>query len=195
MGGFQPKQSSFVESAQGIFAEIDNYMEAHGQHITAEERNLTFHAIIVGIDTYDGNQRLRSASNDAKRMAALIKSQLNVHEENISLLLNELATSEAIVKCISDLIKKAKRNDAILFYFSGLSGVEPDASDDSGAYICTADFSISGALSDETLVYIFDQISKSCGNNIVSDIKTTSMTFDQPGIHTDGPSGHFIWAI
>ncbi|KIK50358.1 hypothetical protein GYMLUDRAFT_462027 [Collybiopsis luxurians FD-317 M1] len=122
---------------------------------------MTMHAILVGIDHYpeSGLPSLEHSVEDAKR----IKKFLGADEDNIRVLQDSEATKDGITKALQSLSDKAKRNDAIVFFFSGYAG-SLDGEDD--AVICPCDIQSAGGLSVKSLLRTFDLLSKRFGNNI-----------------------------
>jgi uncharacterized caspase-like protein len=90
------------------------------------------------------------------------------------------ATKDNILKAITSLPREDqfKPGDAVLFFFSGLAGKAP--TEKSGSFIGTicpvdtnentgTELGRQTGIPDSTLVGLFDQISRSHGNNMVSD--------------------------
>lgn len=76
--------------------------------------------VSVGVADYSGFpskiNNLRLTVNDAKTIADLYSKNTSV---DYSLLLNEKATKERIVKAIKKVFGKASENDIVVFFFSG----------------------------------------------------------------------------
>jgi hypothetical protein len=129
------------------------------------------HAVIVGIDKYPPPfPQLTSAVSDARKLADTLK-MLGAEEANITRLEDSAATKDQIIKSISSL--KVKRDDAVVFFFSGSSGntKSEDGKSTSVGVICPFDVSVEGGISDKSLLQTFDQVSKLCGNNIVGGLR------------------------
>jgi hypothetical protein len=133
-------------------------------------------AIVVGIGKYENFPPINSAVDDARRISTFLTEKLGIHPDNITSLHDSEATKEGIIKCLSSLPHKPhfKRNNAILFFFSGYAGQAKIKSEEldrevTVGIICPADIDKQTGIADTTLIQLFDQISKSCGNNIVSD--------------------------
>ena len=77
------------------------------------------YALIIGIDKYENVQPLNYAVKDAESMQDILVNTFNFPEGNITLLKNEEANKQAILKAFSDLTKKAGNNDRVLIYFAG----------------------------------------------------------------------------
>lgn len=81
------------------------------------------HAFIIGIDAYEQVAPLRTAVNDAERLAEVLERQH--HYQNIQLLLN--AKQEALEHLLKvTLAQMVQAGDKVLFYFAG-HGIALDA--------------------------------------------------------------------
>lgn len=123
-------------------------------------------AVIVGIDTYPTFEPLRTAVRDAQRIYDYLKDELGAETENLKLLTNDQAKKDDITAAILAVEKNAVRNAPIIFFFSGYAGQTNAEEGEMEATLCTVDVNETGGISDTTLLQLFDQISKSCGNNI-----------------------------
>ncbi|KIJ53847.1 hypothetical protein M422DRAFT_775802 [Sphaerobolus stellatus SS14] len=154
------------------------------------------HAVLVGIDNYPHPfSPLTSAVRDACKVKDFLREKLAVPEGNITLLKDAQATKERIIGSISSLTQKANRDDAIIFVFSGYTGkptsmgvVGGGKANDVGM-ICPVDVSDQGGISDTSLVQLFDQVSKSCGNNIIIFLDCAAKIF-----HWNNPTSCVIMA-
>ena len=99
-------------------------------------------------------------------MQQCLKEVFNAEEKNIDFLEGNAATKEGIINAISSLMKKANRNDAIVFFFSGYAGKFGTEDGDEGI-LCPVNVSEAGGILDRLLLQLFDKVSKSCRNNIV----------------------------
>ena len=129
-------------------------------------------AVVVGIDEYKEFPPLTSAVADARKIATFLTDRFNVPADNIISLHDSKATKEGIIGALSSLPQRPaiRRNDAILFFFSGYAGqAKSDESNNESpvGLICPADIDEQTGIPDATLVQLFDHISKSLGNNIV----------------------------
>jgi formylglycine-generating enzyme required for sulfatase activity len=81
----------------------------------------TYRALIIGINDYqdDAIPNLDTAVNDAKAMAKVLQTHYGFRPENVSLLLNDQASSRNIVKQLRQMITKANPDDSILIYYAG----------------------------------------------------------------------------
>lgn len=76
----------------------------------------TDHAIVIGIDDYDGKwPALRYAVADARRVAAFLEGQ----GYGVTLLLDAEATRESILGAFREAALTLGENDRLLFYFGG----------------------------------------------------------------------------
>lgn len=133
-------------------------------------------AVLVGIGKYEKISPLNSAVEDARNFSTFLTKTLKIPPENITSLHDSDATKEGIIEALSSLPRRSnfKRNDAILFFFSGYAGqakLKSDGSDEEimVGVICPSDIHEQSGIADVALIQLFDQISKSCGNNIVSN--------------------------
>jgi hypothetical protein len=78
-------------------------------------------AIVVGVAAYDHMPVLRYTDDDAYRFYAFLKSPEGgaLPDDQIEILIDEVATHEGITTAITDLFGRAGPNDLIIFYFSG----------------------------------------------------------------------------
>ena len=134
---------------------------------------LQIFAIIVGIGQYSntGLPRFDHPVTNAKNLARFLIHDLRVPEDHVKELYDGDATKDAILGAIAKIPENAKFKPgyALLFFFSGLAGrAGPDV-----GMICPSDIdpkARQAGISDSTLIRLFDQISRSYGNNIVSVI-------------------------
>ena len=78
-------------------------------------------AVVVGISSYNHMQALKYTDDDAYRMYAFLKSPEGgaLTDNQISILIDEDATKEKILKSLKATVAKASENDLVLIYFSG----------------------------------------------------------------------------
>jgi hypothetical protein len=98
------------------------------------------HALLVGVDRYPNlhpHSQLKSCVNDARLMAEVLVERHGFHTDDVSLLLDEAATRDAILAGLSALQARAGSDDAVVFYYSGhgsqvedREGDEPDGLDE-----------------------------------------------------------------
>lgn len=97
------------------------------------------YAVVVGISKYRNEiPPLQFADKDAEEFAAYLKSTAggSTIEKNITLLLNEAATTAAVVNATQELLVKCKKNDIVYFYFSGHGDLENKTVHRNGFLIC-----------------------------------------------------------
>ncbi len=97
---------------------------------TAGSNPSNIYALIVGISEYQNKEDINAlefAGKDAKEFYDFLTSKAggSVPAANISLLLNEEATSGAVVNAISGIEKKCEKGDLVYFYFSGHGDIRP----------------------------------------------------------------------
>lgn len=89
-------------------------------------------ALVVGIDSYPAIEaplRLRTASKDASDIARWLIQDLDFAPGSVTLLLDEAATSDAIMNTLIDrLVGETETNDRVVFYFAGLGAQRGDQS-------------------------------------------------------------------
>lgn len=69
----------------------------------------------VGISTYKNISSLVLPENDAKSIAALYKTKT----KNVIIITGKYATRERIMKALNDQFSRAKKDDMVVFFFSG----------------------------------------------------------------------------
>ena len=80
----------------------------------------TKRALIIGISDYSSSDlTLKYADDDAKLFKNYLTKIEKVAEENITLLINEEATSFNILNGLQDLITSTKKNDLVYLFFAG----------------------------------------------------------------------------
>ena len=68
-------------------------------------------ALLIGIDKYETvTPNLNYAVDDAEDMATLLVDQFGFPDKNVTLLKNEQATKQNILKSFRDITKSAKKN-------------------------------------------------------------------------------------
>ena len=141
---------------------------------TAGSNPPNIYALIVGISEYQNKEDINAlefAGKDANEFYKFLTSKAggSVPAENISLLLNEEATSGAVVNAISGIEKKCEKGDLVYFYFSGHGDIRPGVNEN-GYLLCwntpPKEF-IGMAFSIHDLNSIANNISAGKGANIV----------------------------
>jgi uncharacterized caspase-like protein len=92
---------------------------AYALAITTDDIYDNSYALIIGIDKYENVKNLNYAVADAESIQDILVNTFNFPEGNVTLLKNEEANKDAILKAFSDLTKKAEDNDRVLIYFAG----------------------------------------------------------------------------
>ena len=76
-------------------------------------------ALIIGIDKYENIQRLHYAVDDAESIKDILINSFGFPVDNVSILINEEATKQNIIKSFSKITKNAKSNDRVIIFFAG----------------------------------------------------------------------------
>lgn len=108
--------------------------------MTSEAIESRFHrsvAIIIGIDNYDnGIPTLKTAANDARRLAATLK---DLHNFEVRLFVNEDASKQRLNQLLNQqLPNELGADDRLFFYFAG-HGVALDGDDGPNGYLLPQD--------------------------------------------------------
>ncbi|MEN8220431.1 MAG: caspase family protein [Pseudomonadota bacterium] len=89
---------------------------------------LTFaaqHALIVGINEYSHQDKLRGAVNDAQLLKKALRHH-HVHLPDERVLLNAQATRTHVIQAWHKMVEQAKPGDTLIFTYSGHGGQESD---------------------------------------------------------------------
>ncbi len=81
-----------------------------------------YHALLIGIDAYQQLEPLRTAVNDAKVMASVLRS---LYEFEVRLLSN--ATRADIVEALDELRERLRPTDNLLIYYAGHGWLDTEA--------------------------------------------------------------------
>ena len=92
---------------------------AFGLALTTDDIYDNSYALIIGIDKYQNVQPLSYAVKDAESIQNILINSFDFLLENITLLKNEEATKQNILKSFSDITKKAEDSDRVLIFFAG----------------------------------------------------------------------------
>ncbi len=76
-------------------------------------------ALIIGIDKYESVRKLNYAVKDAESMQEILLKTFEFPFENVTLLTNEQANKQNILKSFSDITKNANANDRVIIFFAG----------------------------------------------------------------------------
>ena len=92
---------------------------AYGLALTTADIYDNSWALIIGIDKYENVQKLNYAVDDAESIKDILINSFDFPEENVSLLINEEATKQNIIKSFSKITKDAEANDRVIVFFAG----------------------------------------------------------------------------
>ena len=92
---------------------------AYGLAVTTEDIYDNSYALIIGIDKYENVQPLNYAVKDAESIQDILVNTFDFPEDNVTLLKNEEATKQNILKSFSEITKKAEDSDRVLIFFAG----------------------------------------------------------------------------
>ena len=100
--------------------------------VLSELEQLSLHkhcALLVGVDRYHNSSvpKLGGAANDVHALKEVLVDSYHFQETNISVLLDNDATCENILKCFKDLVAISEETPA-LFYFAGNGSLNNDGS-------------------------------------------------------------------
>ena len=87
--------------------------------MTTEDIYDNSYALIIGIDKYQNVQNLNYAVKDAESIQDILVNTFDFPEGNVTLLKNEEATKQNILKSFSEITKKAEDSDRVLIFFAG----------------------------------------------------------------------------
>lgn len=85
------------------------------------DNDIETYAVVVGVADYYHFNKLTFTIDDAERFHAFLQSPEGgaVPKENLTLLLDSLATKRNIINTIYDVYEMADSNDLVIFYFAG----------------------------------------------------------------------------
>jgi len=124
-------------------------------------------AAVIGVSRYEdsGIKALSFADSDAEAFRRYLVNDLGVPESHISMLINEGATRQQIIRTLGDRLRsQAGPDDIVFIYFAGHGANEPDrrSNDGSSKYLLPFDADKSSynstALSMEELERQFDRV-------------------------------------
>ena len=92
---------------------------AYGLALTTEDIYDNSYALIIGINKYQNVQPLNYAVKDAESIQDILVNTFDFPEDNVTLLKNEEATKQNILKSFSEITKKAEDSDRVLIFFAG----------------------------------------------------------------------------
>ena len=76
-------------------------------------------ALLIGIDKYESVRKLNYAVKDAESMQDILLNTFEFTSDNITLLTNEQATKQNILKSLSNITMNANENDRVVIFFAG----------------------------------------------------------------------------
>jgi uncharacterized caspase-like protein len=91
------------------------------------------HCLVVGVSTYKNPHipNLNYAGKDAEDFAAFLKSTVTLYRKtHVRLLMDEEATKEGIENALAEGFGVAKKDDALILFFSGHGFPNPDRGDE-----------------------------------------------------------------
>jgi len=132
-------------------------------------------ALLVGINAYPGNE-LNGCVNDVTDMANFLVSHCDFHEEEIRLLTDKRATTDAIEAHLNWLLAGVNAGDRIVFHYSG-HGAQFPIRNEAGKVtrvdecICPVDFDWSEehAIRDKHFKELFSKVAKGVEFTWISD--------------------------
>ncbi len=132
--------------------------------------------LLVGINAYPGGNELQGCVNDVTDMADFLVSHCAFQEEEIRLVTDARATTDAIKERLKWLVDGAKAGDRIIFHYSG-HGAQFPIRDANGKVIrvdeciCPVDFDWTEphAIRDKEFNQLFSSVPKGVIFNWVSD--------------------------
>jgi len=92
---------------------------AYGLAVTTNDIYDNSYALIIGINEYEHVPKLHHAVSDAESIQEMLTTLFDFPKENITILKNEEANKESILKVFSDITTKAEFNDRVLIFFEG----------------------------------------------------------------------------
>ena len=95
------------------------FMISIGFSITTQDIYDNSWALIIGIDKYESVRKLNYAVKDAESMQEILLKTFEFPFENVTLLTNEQANKQNILKSFSDITKNANANDRVIIFFAG----------------------------------------------------------------------------
>lgn len=144
-------------------------------------------ALIVGINKYPSSP-LQGCVNDARDMEAMIKTHFGF--TNVTVLLDEQATTSNIKAGLSTLVAGAQPGDVLLFHYSGHGSqirdtadvdVEPDGLDE---IICPVDLDWNTKIiTDDYLKWVFNQVPAGVNLTVFLDCCNSGSALDQANIY------------
>lgn len=79
----------------------------------------TSHALVIGIDNYQKFAPLQNAANDATALADLLEHRFDFPKDNITLLINEVATRARVLSAYFAYERKTDADSRLIVFFAG----------------------------------------------------------------------------
>ena len=95
------------------------FMISIGFSITTQDIYDNSWALIIGIDKYESVRKLNYAVKDAESIQNILLNTFGFSSENITLLTNEQANKQNILKSFSNITKNANEYDRVVIFFAG----------------------------------------------------------------------------
>ncbi|MBL7775112.1 MAG: caspase family protein, partial [Saprospiraceae bacterium] len=125
--------------ANGVSAQETRGVQPVGAKTAAAPTGVTY-AVVVGISDYQDPKitDLKYAHRDAQAFAEFLRSPAggSLPEKNLTVLLNEKATSGEVGAAFDALLEKVVENDRVVIYFSGHGDVERKTISQPGFLLC-----------------------------------------------------------
>ena len=77
------------------------------------------HALLVGINNYKGVSDLRGCINDVNNIHDVLVGLFGFSNDRVKILTDEMATKKNIISALESMVKAARRDDQLIFHFSG----------------------------------------------------------------------------
>lgn len=131
---------------------------------------MTKYALCIGINNYPGTNRdLSGCVNDADDWSQVLESK----NFTVKQLKDGEATKASMIEGIRELVLRAKQGDLIMLTYSGHGTWVPDTDNDENdgkdEALCPHDINSAGALTDDELYDIFDQMERDVRSVFISD--------------------------
>jgi hypothetical protein len=158
-------------------------------------------AVVVGINLYQNfpDQTLKGCINDAQDVMSYLTDKLGVAHADIYPLFDSLATKDAIMQALHDMIASSGANDMMLFHFSGHGAqlVSDSASESDGLdeVLCPTDFDFgdrSTALTDKEIAALLGSISPGRALTILADACHSGTISDMKPLTAKGDRARFL---
>ena len=133
------------------------------------------HALLVGINNYEGVNDLQGCINDVTNVRSVLKTFLGLENSDIRVLTDSRATKKNILSRLEKMVKTAVNGDYLIFHFSGHGSQIRDRegdelSDHMDEIICPYDMNWDdGFISDDMFSQILQQLKKGVRMEILLD--------------------------